>query len=234
MARWRPVALLVLLLGACALDEDAPTPNTAPTTTTTTTTTATTTTVATTTVPATSTTTTTVTTVPPTTAPPRSSTTVGDGPSDVPEGFCAGLAVASARVTTALEDVAPDATQPARRLAQLRATNDLVAWLADHVPATRRFDARTLADVYAGIDRILADLDPAMVTEARLRQALFSAILAEPDAEGEALDVSAGRIAAWVASACGDFPMVSFVADLFAAARLADGDEERFAVELGL
>ncbi len=183
MSRWRPLALVipvVLVLGACAQDEDAPVPAAVATTTaappssslsSTTTTSST-----------TSSTATTSSTVPPTTAPPRSPTTAVGGPTDVPEGFCGDLAVESARVTTALEALDPEAALPVRHLVQLRATTALLTWLAEHVPATRRYDAGTLAG----------------------------------------------------GAACGDFPMVSFVADLFAAARLAAGDEERFAVELGL
>ena len=216
MSRWRPLALVipvVLALGACAQDEDAPVPATVATTTeappssslSSTTTT--------------SSTATTSSTVPPTTAPPRSPTTAGGGPTDVPEGFCGDLAVESARVTTALEALDPEAALPVRHLVQLRATTALLTWLAEHVPATRRYDAGTLAGVYEGIDRVLAELDVGSVTEARLRQALFGALLAEPDAAGAELDEAASRIADWVGAACGDFPMVSFVADLFAVAR---------------
>lgn len=238
VSRWRLLALVipvVLALGACAQDEDAPVPTTAASTTAAppssslpSTTTA---------APPSSSlpsTTTTSSTVPPTTAPPRSPTTAVGGPTDVPEGFCGDLAVESARVTTALEALDPEAALPVRHLVQLRATTALLTWLAEHVPATRRYDAGTLAGVYEGIDRVLAELDVGSVTEARLRQALFGALLAEPDAAGAELDEAASRIADWVGTACGDFPMVSFVADLFAAARLAAGDEERFAVELGL
>ena len=236
MSRWRPSALLipvVLVLGACAQDEDAPVPATVATAAPPSSSLPSTTTAA---PPSSSlsSTTTTSSTVPPTTAPPRSPTTAVGGPTDVPEGFCGDLAVESARVTTALEALDPEAALPVRHLVQLRATTALLTWLAEHVPATRRYDAGTLAGVYEGIDRVLAELDVGSVTEARLRQALFGALLAEPDAAGAELDEAAGRIADWVGAACGDFPMVSFVADLFAAARLAAGDEERFAVELGL
>ncbi|MBL78041.1 MAG: hypothetical protein CL459_03585 [Acidimicrobiaceae bacterium] len=251
VSRWRLLALVipvVLALGACAQDEDAPVPATVATTTAAppSSSLSSTTTAAppssslsstTTTAPPSSSlssTTTTSSTVPPTTAPPRSPTTAVGGPTDVPEGFCGDLAVESARVTTALEALDPEAALPVRHLVQLRATTALLTWLAEHVPATRRYDAGTLAGVYEGIDRVLAELDVGSVTEARLRQALFGALLAEPDAAGAELDEAASRIADWVGAACGEFPMVSFVADLFAAARLAAGDEERFAVELGL
>ena len=244
VARWRLLALVipvVLALGACAQDEDAPVPTTAATTTAAppssslpSTTTAAPPSSSLSSTTTTSSTATTSSTVPPTTAPPRSPTTAVGGPTDVPEGFCGDLAVESARVTTALEALDPEAALPVRHLVQLRATTALLTWLAEHVPATRRYDAGTLAGVYEGIDRVLAELDVGSVTEARLRQALFGALLAEPAAAGAELDESASRIADWVGAACGDFPMVSFVADLFAAARLAAGDEERFAVELGL
>jgi hypothetical protein len=244
VSRWRPLALVipvVLALGACAQDEDAPVPATAATTTAAppssslpSTTTAAPPSSSLSSTTTTSSTATTSSTVPPTTAPPRSPTTAVGGPTDVPEGFCGDLAVESARVTTALEALDPEAALPVRHLVQLRATTALLTWLAEHVPATRRYDAGTLAGVYEGIDRVLAELDVGSVTEARLRQALFGALLAEPDVAGAELDEAASRIADWVGAACGDFPMVSFVADLFAAARLAAGDEERFAVELGL
>ena len=242
MSRWRPSALLipvVLVLGACAQDEDAPVPATVataapPSSSLSSTTTAAPPSSSLSSTTTTSSTATTSSTLPPTTAPPRSPTTAVGGPTDVPEGFCGDLAVESARVTTALEALDPEAALPVRHLVQLRATTALLTWLAEHVPATRRYDAGTLAGVYEGIDRVLAELDVGSVTEARLRQALFGALLAEPDAAGAELDEAAGRIADWVGAACGDFPMVSFVADLFAAARLAAGDEERFAVELGL
>ncbi len=163
------------------------------------------------------------TTVVSTTAPPRTTTTAQW--SDVPEGFCAGLAVESARITQALEEL--DASGPsdaARLLAHLRATTALVGWIDGRAPAGLQEDSGLFGGVYSNVDIVLADLDPEMVTDSQLRNALFGALMDSP-VDGQMLDGAAGRVADWVDGSCGVFPMVAFVADLFAAARQADGDE---------
>jgi len=163
------------------------------------------------------------TTVVSTTAPPRTTTTAQW--SDVPEGFCAGLAVESARITQALEEL--DASGPsdaARLLAHLRATTALVGWIDGRAPAGLQEDSGLFGGVYSNVDIVLADLDPEMVTDSQLRNALFGALMGSP-VDGQMLDGAAGRVADWVDGSCGVFPMVAFVADLFAAARQADGDE---------
>jgi len=163
------------------------------------------------------------TTVVSTTAPPRTTTTAQG--SDVPEGFCAGLAVESARITQALEEL--DASGPsdaARLLAHLRATTALVGWIDGRAPAGLQEDSGLFGGVYSNVDIVLADLDPEMVTDSQLRNALFGALMDSP-VDGQMLDGAAGRVADWVDGSCGVFPMVAFVADLFAAARQADGDE---------
>ncbi len=221
MIRWPLVALALVLVGACATPDVSrgATSGIASTSTSTTTSTTSTTT-------STAPSTTPPTTAPPTTsatAPPRTTTTAQH--SDVPEGFCAGLAVESASITLALEElVASDATEATHRLTHLRATTALLGWIDEHAPADLGADSGLLAEVYADIDRVLADLDPGTVTEARLRNALFGALMDSPTS-GADLDEAAGRVAAWVDDSCGSFPMIAFVADLFAAARQADGDE---------
>ncbi|MDE0750427.1 MAG: hypothetical protein OSB37_10635, partial [Acidimicrobiales bacterium] len=172
---------------------------------------------------ATTTSTTTVPPIPPTTAAPR--TTITALRSGVPEGFCAGLAVESASITRVLEELdASGASETAHRLAHLRATSTLLGWIDERVPADLRDDSGLLDEVYTSVDGALADLDPGTVTEARLRNALFGALL-DSSADGSALDGAAGRVADWVDDSCGAFPMVAFVSDLFAAARRAEGDE---------
>ena len=200
--RWLSVALALLIVGACAATE-SPRGATSGTSTT----------AATTTVPP----------IPPTTAAPRTTTTVLR--SGVPEGFCAGLAVESASITRVLEELdASGASETAHRLAHLRATSTLLGWIDERVPADLRDDSGLLDEVYTSVDGALADLDPGTVTEARLRNALFGALL-DSSADGSALDGAAGRVADWVDDSCGAFPMVAFVSDLFAAARRAEGDE---------
>jgi hypothetical protein len=163
------------------------------------------------------------TTVVSTTAPPRTTTTAQW--SDVPEGFCAGLAVESARITQALEELdASGPSEAARLLAHLRATTALVGWIDGRAPAGLQEDSGLLGGVYSNVDIVLADLDPEMVTDSQLRNALFGALMDSP-VDGQMLDGAAGRVADWVDGSCGVFPMVAFVADLFAAARQADGDE---------
>ncbi len=146
----------------------------------------------------------------------------------MPEGFCAGLAVESARITQALEEF--DASGPsdaARLLAHLRATTALVGWIDGRAPAGLQEDSGLLGGVYSNVDIVLADLDPEMVTDSQLRNALFGALMDSP-VDGQMLDGAAGRVADWVDGSCGVFPMVAFVADLFAAARQAGGDEMVF------
>ena len=219
--RWSSVALALLIVGACAATESprGATSGTSTTAATTTTTTAATTT---TTTAATTTSTTTVPPIPPTTAAPR--TTITALRSGVPEGFCAGLAVESASITRVLEELdASGASETAHRLAHLRATSTLLGWIDERVPVDLRDDSGLLDEVYTSVDGALADLDPGTVTEARLRNALFGALL-DSSADGSALDGAAGRVADWVDDSCGAFPMVAFVSDLFAAARRAEGD----------
>ena len=145
--------------------------------------------------------------------------------SGVPEGFCAGLAGESASITRVLEELAASgASETAHRLAHLRATSTLLGWIDERVPADLRDDSGLLDEVYTSVDGALADLDPGTVTEARLRNALFGALL-DSSADGSALDGAAGRVVDWVDDSCGAFPMVACVSDLFTAARRADGDE---------
>ena len=208
--RWLSVVLALLIVGACAATES---PRGATSGTSTTTTPSTTTTTSTTTVPP----------IPPTTAAPRTTTTVLR--SGVPEGFCAGLAVESASITRVLEELdASGASEPAHRLAPLRAPSTPLGRIDERVPADLRADSGLLDEVYTSVDGALADLDPGTVTEARLRNALFGALL-DSSADGSALDGAAGRVVDWVDDSCGAFPMVAFVSDLFTAARRADGDE---------
>ena len=99
----------------------------------------------------------------------------------------------------------------------------LVGWIDGQVPAGLQEDSGLLGEVYSDIDVALADLDPVMVTDGQLRNALFGALMGSP-VDGQMLDGAAGRVADWVDGSCGTFPMVAFVADLFAAARQAEGD----------
>ena len=217
VVRWSSVALALLVVGACAATESprgatSGTPVTSTSTSTTTTSTTT-----------TSTTTTTEPPLPPTTAAPRTTATVLR--SGVPEGFCAGLALESASITRVLEELdASGASETAHHLAHLRATTTLLGWINERVPAGLRDDSGLLDEVYTNIDGALADLEPGTVTDGRLRNVLFGTLLDSP-IDGLALDGAAGRLADWVEDSCGTFPMVAFVADLFAAARLAEGDE---------
>ena len=237
VARWSSVALALLVVGACAATESprgatsgtpvtsksTSTTTTSTTTTSTTTTSSTTTSTTTTSTTTTSPTTTTEPPLPPTTAAPRTTTTVLR--SGVPEGFCAGLALESASITRVLEELdASGASETAHHLAHLRATTTLLGWINERVPAGLRDDSGLLDEVYTNIDGALADLEPGTVTDGRLRNVLFGTLL-DSSIDGLALDGAAGRLADWVEDSCGTFPMVAFVADLFAAARLAEGDE---------
>ena len=226
MVRWSLVVSVLLLVGACATPESprGATSGITPTTSTTLVLSTTSTTL----VPSTTSTTlvpstTSTTLVPSTTAAPRTTTTVRR--SGVPDGFCSGLAVKSASITRILEEAdASGSSEAAQRLAQLRATTTLLHWIDERVPIDLRDDSGLLDEVYGNIDGVLADLEPGTVTDGRLRNVLFGALL-DSSIDGLALDGAAGRLADWVEDSCGTFPMVAFVADLFAAARLAEGDE---------
>jgi|TARA_Y100000031_G_scaffold49510_2_gene56856 hypothetical protein len=102
-----------------------------------------------------------------------------------------------------------------------------VGWIDGRAPAGLQEDSGLLGGVYSNVDIVLADLDPEMVTDSQLRNALFGALMDSP-VDGQMLDGAAGRVADWVDGSCGVFPMVAFVADLFAAARQAGGDEMVF------
>ena len=156
----------------------------------------------------------------PTTTVPVSTTTLAGGPiPDAATGFCASLAVVSGELVVEVESVvAVDGTLDARsHHALLLATRNLLAWTSNRVPPAMWSDLRLLTGVYADLGVQLDRLDPEAVTMPRIQALVFSYVFDSTDVKAADLDLSARRLAAFVAGSCGSgYPLMESLADLFA------------------
>lgn len=185
-----------------------------------------------------------VVTIPATVVPTPSaapSTTVGvpttteagssGGPSVATEGFCVDLAAESGRLTVQVERLvrAGDGNEARNLHALLSASGDLLAWAAEAAPADMAPDVGLLDRVYSDLGSVLDGLDPETVTLDRLRGELFMALFESPVADGEALDLAARNLSAFVDRSCGPgYPLMEALADLFSADRGPDVVEAVF------
>ena len=157
--------------------------------------------------------------VPPTTVPVPTTTLAGGPIPDAATGFCASLAVVSGELVLEVESaVAADGTLDARsHHALLLATRNLLAWTSNRVPPAMSSDLRLLAGVYADLGVQLDRLDPETVTMPRIQALVFSYVFDSTDVKAADLDLSARRLAAFVAGSCGSgYPLMESLADLFA------------------
>ena len=157
--------------------------------------------------------------VPPTTVPVPTTTLAGGPIPDAATGFCASLAVVSGELVLEVESaVAADGTLDARsHHALLLATRNLLAWTSNRVPPAMSSDLRLLTGVYADLGVQLDRLDPETVTMPRIQALVFSYVFDSTDVKAADLDLSARRLAAFVAGSCGSgYPLMESLADLFA------------------
>ena len=157
--------------------------------------------------------------VPPTTVPVPTTTLAGGPIPDAATGFCASLAVVSGELVLEVESaVAADGTLDARsHHALLLATRNLLAWISNRVPPAMSSDLRLLTGVYADLGVQLDRLDPETVTMPRIQALVFSYVFDSTDVKAADLDLSARRLAAFVAGSCGSgYPLMESLADLFA------------------
>ncbi len=157
--------------------------------------------------------------VPPTTVPVPTTTLAGGPIPDAATGFCASLAVVSGELVLEVESaVAADGTLDARsHHVLLLATRNLLAWTSNRVPPAMSSDLRLLTGVYADLGVQLDRLDPETVTMPRIQALVFSYVFDSTDVKAADLDLSARRLAAFVAGSCGSgYPLMESLADLFA------------------
>ena len=157
--------------------------------------------------------------VPPTTVPVPTTTLAGGPIPDAATGFCASLAVVSGELVLEVESaVAADGTLDARsHHVLLLATRNLLAWTSNRVPSAMSFDLQLLTGVYADLGVQLDRLDPETVTMPRIQALVFSYVFDSTDVKAADLDLSARRLAAFVAGSCGSgYPLMESLADLFA------------------
>jgi hypothetical protein len=151
---------------------------------------------------------------------PVPTTTLAGGPiPDAATGFCASLAVVSGELVLEVESaVAADGTLDARsHHVLLLATRNLLAWTSNRVPPAMSSDLRLLTGVYADLGVQLDRLDPETVTMPRIQALVFSYVFDSTDVKAADLDLSARRLAAFVAGSCGSgYPLMESLADLFA------------------
>ena len=153
------------------------------------------------------------------------------GPSVATEGFCVDLAAESGRLTVQVERLvrAGDGNEARNLHVLLSASGDLLAWAVEAAPADMAPDVGLLDRVYSDLGSVLDGLDPETVTLDRLRGELFMALFESPVADGEALDLAARNLSAFVDRSCGPgYPLMEALADLFAADRGPDVDEAVF------
>ena len=154
---------------------------------------------------------------------PVSTTTLAGGPIPAAApGFCSDLAVISGEIVLEVESVvAADGVLDARsHHALLLATRNLLAWTSNRVPPAMSSDLRLLTGVYADLGVQLDRLDPETVTMPRLQALVFTYVFDLAEVDGAELDLSARRLAAFVATSCGHgYPLMESLADLFSDVR---------------